>query len=68
MRTLRRLREYGTDFSAKVLNIVIGVQGHEDSECRVLGQMLAFSDFYNKKKQQLKEAANAASSVVTAAS
>ncbi|KAG8978978.1 Microtubule-nucleating Tub4p (gamma-tubulin) complex component [Tulasnella sp. 425] len=54
-RTLRRLREFSTEFSERACRVAIGTQTHEDSKCKVLGQMLAFSDYYANKRQRLRE-------------
>ncbi|KAG8914314.1 Microtubule-nucleating Tub4p (gamma-tubulin) complex component, partial [Tulasnella sp. 408] len=73
-RTLRRLREFSMEFSERACRVAIGTQTHEDPKCKVLGQMLAFSEYYANKRQRLREeeAAQAAlsiapSSVVTRA-
>ncbi|KAG9032231.1 Microtubule-nucleating Tub4p (gamma-tubulin) complex component [Tulasnella sp. JGI-2019a] len=63
-RILRRIREYSTDFSERAMNVALGVQSHEDGECKFLGVMLAFSDFYANKRQRMKgEQAQAATAV-----
>ncbi|KAG9010845.1 Microtubule-nucleating Tub4p (gamma-tubulin) complex component [Tulasnella sp. 427] len=54
-RTLRRLREFSTDFSERACRVAIGTQTHEDPKCKVLGQILAFSDYYASKRQRLRE-------------
>jgi len=56
-RTLRCVREYSTAFSGRALAVVNAVQNHEDGVCKVLWQMLVFSDFYTKKSQRMKEEA-----------
>lgn len=64
-RILRRLREYSVEFSERALNVALGVQVHEDGDCKFLGMMLAFSDFYSNKRQRIKGEQMAAVSAVT---
>jgi len=52
--TLRMIQEYSTAFSEKAQNLVHGLQGHQDLDCRFLGTMLSFSDFYKTKKDLIK--------------
>lgn len=54
-RTLRRLREFSMEFSERACRVAIGTQTHEDPKCKVLGQMLAFSEYYANKRQRLRE-------------
>jgi len=49
---LERLREYGYNFSDKVQNLVLQLQGHPDLDSRFLGIRLSFSDFYRSRKEQ----------------
>ncbi|KAG8860111.1 Microtubule-nucleating Tub4p (gamma-tubulin) complex component [Tulasnella sp. 330] len=53
-RILRRIREYSKDFSERALHVAVGVQNHEDGDCKFLGMMLAFSDFYSNKRLKMK--------------
>ena len=52
--TLRMIQEYGTAFSEKIQILVHGLQGHQDLDCRFLGTMLSFSDFYKTKRDLIK--------------
>jgi gamma-tubulin complex component 3 len=50
----RGIKEYGTNFSERAQVIIQGLQSHPDLDCRFLGTMLSFSDFYKLKKEQQK--------------
>lgn len=50
--TLERLKDYGSTFSDKVLNLISQLQVHPDLDGRFLGIRLAFSDFYKNRKDQ----------------
>jgi len=52
--TLRMIQEYSTAFSEKTQTLVHGLQNHQDLDCRFLGTMLSFSDFYKAKKDVVK--------------
>ena len=52
--TLRMIQEYSTAFSEKTQTLVHGLQSHHDLDCRFLGTMLSFSDFYKPKKDITK--------------
>lgn len=52
--TLRMIQEYSTAFSEKILTLVHGLQSHQDLDCRFLGTMLSFSEFYKSKKDLVK--------------
>ena len=52
--TLRMIQEYSTAFSEKTQILVHGLQSHHDLDCRFLGTMLSFSDFYKSKKDLTK--------------
>ena len=41
-------------FSEKTQTLVHGLQSHQDLDCRFLGTMLSFSDFYKTKKDLVK--------------
>ena len=52
--TLRMIQEYSAAFSEKILILVHGLQSHQDLDCRFLGTMLSFSEFYKSKKDLVK--------------
>jgi len=62
-RILWRIREYRLEFSERALNVALGVQAHEDGDCKFLGVMLAFSDFYANKRQKMRGEQTLASAV-----
>jgi len=53
---LSRVREYGSAFSEKMQNLVHGLQGHADLDCRFLAVRLSFSDFYKSRREQTQKA------------
>ena len=48
------IQEYSAAFSEKIQVLVHGLQAHQDLDCRFLGTMLSFSDFYKTKKDLIK--------------
>ncbi|KAG8904031.1 Microtubule-nucleating Tub4p (gamma-tubulin) complex component [Tulasnella sp. 403] len=55
LRTLHRIKEYSVKFSDRAVHVAIPIQAHDDPKCKVLGHILAFSDFYPNKRQRMRE-------------